>query len=401
MNVLILAQYFPPDMGGASTRAFNITKGLFKMGCTVKVVTAVPHYPLGKIPEIYHGKAFKRENWQFGEILRVWLPSIPHNSISNRIILHLCFIFSSLFALPSMGKIDIIWAANPNLFSIFPAIIYSIFKNAPIIRNVDDLWPESFYERGFVKSQIIRSILDITAWLSYFIPIAITPISSNYKQRIIEKYNIPKNKIHVIEVGIDIEEISQFNKKDNDIFIVMYSGILGLGYDFNCVLKAAKKLENYTSIIFVIRGIGELERIIKRRVIEYDLKNFVVDSHYISKKKLAQILSSADVFLLPMSIKSNADEGLPAKVFEYQALGKPIICCSQGQSAKYIRSTGSGLVIKPEDYQALTKAILRLYRDDKLRQRLGMNGSYYVSQNMTSERIGERMFRVFSKVIDL
>ena len=30
MHILIIAQYFPPDMGGASTRAFNIVKGLLK-----------------------------------------------------------------------------------------------------------------------------------------------------------------------------------------------------------------------------------------------------------------------------------------------------------------------------------------------------------------------------------
>jgi len=401
MNVLILAQYFPPDMGGASTRTYNVAKGLHKKGCNIKVVTGFPHYPHGKIPKIYQGKAFKMEERKIGEIVRVWLPALPHNKIINRIVLHFCFIFSSLFALPFIGEVDVIWAANPNLFSIYPAILYCMFKNAPIIRNVDDLWPESFYIRGLVKSKILRNILDFTAWLSYVIPVAITPISPSYKQRIIEKYNIAKNKIHIIEVGIDIDEISQFNKTDNDIFIVMYSGILGVGYDFNCVLKAAKKLEDYKSIKFVIRGIGELEHKIRKTISEYDIKNLELDANYVSKTKLAQILSSADLFLLPMSIRSNADEGLPTKVFEYQAFGKPIICCSQGQSAKYIRSTDSGLVVKPEDHKALAEAILRLYRDNKSRQRLGKNGAYYVSQNMTSEKIGERMFRVFSEVICL
>ena len=400
MNVLVIAQYFPPDMGGASTRAFNVVKGLHKKGCNIKVVTGFPHYPHGKVPEIYHGKALKMEKREVGESVRVWLPSLPHNTIINRLVLHFCFIFSSLFALPFVGEVDVIWAANPNLFSIFPAMMYSIFKNAPIVRNVDDLWPESFYESGLVKLKILRNILDFTAWLSYVVPIAITPISPRFKQRIVEKYNITKNKIHVIEVGVDVEEIYLFDKIDSDIFIVMYSGILGVGYDFNCVLKAAKKLEDYKSIKFIIRGIGELEHKIRKMISEYDIKNLELDANYVTKTKLVQILSSADLFLLPMSIRSNADEGLPTKVFEYQAFGKPIICCSQGQSAIYIRSTDSGLVVKPEDHLALAKGILRLYRDDKLRQRLGMNGSYYVSHHMTPERIGERMFRVFSKIID-
>jgi len=38
MKVLVVAQYFPPDMGGASTRASNVVKGLLSKGCEVTVV---------------------------------------------------------------------------------------------------------------------------------------------------------------------------------------------------------------------------------------------------------------------------------------------------------------------------------------------------------------------------
>jgi len=32
MRVLVLAQYFPPDMGGGATRAYNVAAGLLKAG---------------------------------------------------------------------------------------------------------------------------------------------------------------------------------------------------------------------------------------------------------------------------------------------------------------------------------------------------------------------------------
>ena len=47
MKVLIISQYFPPDIGGGSTRAYNITKGLIRKGCKVILITAFPHYPTG------------------------------------------------------------------------------------------------------------------------------------------------------------------------------------------------------------------------------------------------------------------------------------------------------------------------------------------------------------------
>ena len=57
MKILIIAQYFYPDFGGASTRAFNVAKGLVNLGNTVKVVTAFPHYPHGRVPSRYKRKA--------------------------------------------------------------------------------------------------------------------------------------------------------------------------------------------------------------------------------------------------------------------------------------------------------------------------------------------------------
>jgi len=38
MNVLVIAELFPPDMGGGSTRAFNVVKGLVSLGHGVTVI---------------------------------------------------------------------------------------------------------------------------------------------------------------------------------------------------------------------------------------------------------------------------------------------------------------------------------------------------------------------------
>ena len=94
-------------------------------------------------------------------VLRVWIPALPHDSIANRVLLHFAFIFSSLFALPFVGRVDVVWSANPNLFSFFPSSVYGFVKGVPIVRNVDDLWPEVFYDLGYVNSNFIFPGTDI------------------------------------------------------------------------------------------------------------------------------------------------------------------------------------------------------------------------------------------------
>jgi colanic acid biosynthesis glycosyl transferase WcaI len=396
LRVLVLAQYFPPDMGGGSTRASNVVKGLLYKGCEVEIVAAFPHYPHGNVPKKYKGKPIVPERFCGAKALRVWIPSLPHSSIVSRIILHACFAVSALFALPSVGRVDVIWAANPNLFSIFPAIIYGFVKRRPIVRNVDDLWPEVFYELGIVRSKLMRRILDFLAWLSYAVPAAIAPISAGYKRRIVEKYRVYADKIHVVEVGVErVKPISSSGHDKKDRFVVMYSGVLGLGYDFDVVLDAASLLEKNEDVVLIIRGVGELAPELKRRINELNLNNIILDNRFLPKDELSALLASADVFLLPMASASCIDDGLPTKVFEYQAYGKPIICVSGGEPARYVEKTRSGIVVKPNDAYGLAHAITKLYKDRHLASELGWNGWRYVSENLILERIGERIYEVF------
>jgi len=398
LKVLVLAQYFPPDMGGASARVSNVVKGLLSKGCKVRVVAAFPHYPHGKVPKEYRGKAIVSEKAGDAKVLRVWIPALPHSSIVNRVILHMCFIVSCLFALSFVGDFDVVWAANPNLFSFFPAVVYGFVKRVPIARNVDDLWPEVFYELGLVRSMFMRKMLDFLAWLSYVVPVAITPTSAGYKRMIVSRYGVYPEKVHVVEVGVDEVKPLDADKDVKERFVVMYSGVLGLGYDFDVVLGAASLLAEYEDVVFVVRGVGELALKLRRQIKSLNLGNVVLDTRFLPKDELSVLLGSADVFVLPMASASFVDEGLPTKVFEYQAYGKPVICVSGGEPARYVEATGSGLVVKPKDAHGFADAVVRLYRDRKFAAELGWNGWRYVSENLTAEKIGERMYEVLASV---
>ena len=397
MRTLVFAQYFPPDTCGSSTRASNVVNGLLSKNCDVTIVAAFPHYPRGEIPSRYRRKLIAPERFGSGKVFRVWVPSLAHTTAFNRILLHFCFVFSSLFALPFVGKVDVIWGASPNLFSFFSCVVYGAIKRVPIVRNVDDLWPEVFYEMGYVKSKLAQKILDLLAWFSYVVPAAITPISESYKRKIVAKYGVPPSKVHVIEVGVNSIQPLDESNCSNDQFVLMYSGVLNLGYDFDLVLETARLLKKYKDIVFMIRGFGEVAPRLERLIVDLGLSNVVLDTRFLPKNELSFLLSSADVFLLPMPPLDFVDQGLPTKIFEYQSYGKPIICVSNGESARYVRLTNSGLVSKPSDPEALAQTVLRLYADRKLGRCLGSNGWKYVSENLTPPHLGEYMYNLFCK----
>jgi glycosyltransferase involved in cell wall biosynthesis len=80
-------------------------------------------------------------------------------------------------------------------------------------------------------------------------------------------------------------------------------------------------------------------------------------------------------------------------------VGKPIICCAEGQPAEYVKETESGVVVKPGDYKALANVIMYLKENPEAVKRMGASGRFYVERNLSIERIGQEMGNVLQQVI--
>lgn len=398
MNVLIIAQFFPPYFGGASTRAYNVAKSLVLQGCTVTVITAFPRLPNSKNSSKHKRRLLYTEEFEGMNLIRTRTAN-PTDSPWLLFLLYISFVFTSLLALHHVKKIDVIFAMNPMHFSVFSALAYKIVFNKKIIGSVDDLWPEVFYDSGAIKSTFIRKFLDFVALVSYKLQSAIIPVSPGYVSTLISKYRIPERKIIVIEAGVDSRRFEAIKnpKNSNEKKIVMYSGYMGHDYyDMDIVIKAASHLRS-ENILFVLRGFGGDNHKIEQMIESNNLDNLELRTEILSKDEAISAMKAADIFLLPLSQLLATDRGLPTKIFEYQALGKPIICISKGESANYITKTKSGLLMTSNDPSVLAGLIMKLANDKELAYRLGRNGRDYVRNNITLEKLGERLIKVIQK----
>lgn len=80
----------------------------------------------------------------------------------------------------------------------------------------------------------------------------------------------------------------------------------------------------------------------------------------------------------------------PAKLFPVMACAKPIIFSGRGEGAELVRSAKAGVVVIPEDPQALADAIGSLSAETSLAAELGSNGRLFVEQNYTWSRLVSR-----------
>ena len=395
-NLLVLSQYFPPDVSGGATRAFNYSKCLEQQGYNVTVVTAYPHQH-GPVPENYRNKLTKKEKFCNLNLIRVWIPSLLHSSIKNSAILNFSFCISSLFPLFSLkSKPDIILAFEPNLFSIIPAYIYSKLRGGIIIRIVDDMWPELLYEQKILKSNSLKKLLTNLAKFSYNYSKHIITLNNEVKESIHNSYGINNDKINVISHGID-ETVFTFTKKERQkIFTLMYSGSLNASYDFDLILNAAKKLKD-KNIQFIIRGKGKQLSYLEDQKKKFQIDNLIIDPSFVPIEQLSSTLSRADVLLVPMVKGNSINLSLPTKILESQAIGRPIICCSSGAIGDYVKTTNSGINVNEGDLAGFIDAILKLESNDQLCQEFGQNGRNFVEKNHTFEIIRNNLSSIIQK----
>ncbi len=395
-SVIILSQYFPPDMSGAGTRAYNYSKCLEK-NYDVTVITAHPHLHK-QVSKKLKWKLIHKENEYGLKIIRVWVPSILHSSARNRIRLHFSYMITSL--IPMWGlKPSIIFVFQPNLFSIIPAYIYSKLRGGKVIRAVDDLWPEGLYERGYAKSKILKRILDRLAKFSYHYPKYNLPVVEETAKYLEKFYNISNNKIEVIEHGVDTKIYKYQEKKPSEKFILMYSGSLVESYDFDMILNAAKKLRD-ENIIFIIRGSGILYSYLQNQKEKYNLENIIIDNKMVPLTEISDILGSADAFMVPMNDQFSLNTNLPTKILEYQSIGRPIICCSNGAPGNFVERTKTGINIEVGNVNAFVEAILSLKSKPELCKTLGRNGRDLIEGKISLEKISHRLDQIIQKTIN-
>ena len=392
--MLVIAQYFPPDIGGSATRAFNLAKGLFLNGCNVTVVAAFPHYPHGKIPKEYRWRPIKVEWMGKIRVIRTFMPPIKSVGFFKRILLIGAFAVSSLFALPFVGKVDAVWSS-----SWVSGLVYGRVKRRPVALNEDDLTLEDLVDLKLIdEDSLVLRIAERVYRLFLTKGDVVTPISSGYVETLSRKYWVEKSRIHVVRGGVDLSVFKPSVHEQNvgKKFVVLYSGAFSVAYDFEQIFRAAKIVEaEHDDVEFVLQGIGELLGSMRSKVNELNVRNVKIVDKLLSREDVAELLNQADVLVLPLVEFKTPYLGMSSKLYEYQAVGKPIICCCNGLPSDYVEETNSGLAVKSGDYEAFAEAVISLKENPRLAQMMGENGRKYVETEASVEAIGLKMKKIF------
>jgi colanic acid biosynthesis glycosyl transferase WcaI len=398
MKLLIVTQYFWPE----SFRINDIAVSLVERGHEVTVLTATPNYPEGKFFKGYNWLQKSKENYKGVNILRVPVIARGKKSKIKLLLNYLSYAFSASLCGPFIcpSKIDLVLVLQLSPVTIgIPGIVMKKLKKAPLFFWVQDLWPESLTAVGVIKpsSVILKPIIKLVEYLySKSDRILIqskafeAPIRK-YRDDIETFYYLP-NCAEKIFKPIQADKSNQEFKQIPKGFCIMFAGNIGEAQDFETILKAAKILETYKDINWVILGDGRAKFWIEEKIQDMGLQKVfhLLGKHPIEKMPI--YFSYADVMLVTLKKDPIFSYTIPAKIQSYLACSKPIIAGLDGEGASVVRESGAGVSCEPENPKELAEKVLEIYHMSEVeRENMGKAGQQFFKNNFESDMLVTRL----------
>jgi glycosyltransferase involved in cell wall biosynthesis len=403
MRILYISQYFPPEVGATQTRAVEMATTLVSRGHSVTMLTEFPNHPHGIIPRQYRGKFRVVERYRGIDVVRSWVYARPQKTFVTRMGFYLSFMTTSILTGSVLsGRYDVVYATSPPFFVGVSGLLLSRIRNIPFVFEVRDLWPESAVELGelnnprFIRwsEQLERQYYRRAARL---IPVT-TGIRNELEQR---GYG---DKVTLIPNGTNTRlfynhgPVRRRELGDQNEFIVLYAGILGIAQGFESLCELAARYREDTGVRFVFIGDGPMKERILQLKQQQGLDRLSVMGQ-VPRETIPEYLSSADCCLVPLRRNRLFKGALPSKMFDYMACERPIVLSVDGEARRVLEESGGGLYAEPENVEAMSAAIDRLRAHPDLGREMGQNGRRFVEQRYSRRQQALQLERVLYNVI--
>jgi glycosyltransferase involved in cell wall biosynthesis len=226
----------------------------------------------------------------------------------------------------------------------------------------------------------------------------IIAVSERVAKALANRSYVEKNKVIVINNGIDIETFKpsedqkkQFRDKlsilDQDRAILFLS-LISKQKGTDIAIKALNELSHINDIKLIIAGDGEYLKEAKLLVKYYGIESRVIFAGFISNEDTPKYYNVSDIFIFPtLRLESH-----PIVLIEAMACMKPIIASNIGGIPDVIDDGINGILIPPGDFRELARQIDILLNDSSYSKTLASNARLKARDKFDVNRmIGETL----------
>jgi glycosyltransferase involved in cell wall biosynthesis len=432
MKILYVSQYFPPEMGAPAARAAELSRHWAAAGHDVTVLTGFPNHPTGIVPPEYRAKFRRlvaREEVNGVNIVRTWLLPFPNRKAYERMLNYSSFCLSAAAAGSFVTRPDVVIATSPQLLVGLSGWWIARCKRVPFVFEVRDLWPESLAAVGMGDGDsILHRTLGKIAGFLYRHSDRVVVVTAAFEEFLVKNWNVPRDKISVIENGVETqlfapepatdlrsEDLRSEDPRREDPrreerrrelgfegkFVVSYIGTMGMAHGLETIIDAATSLQKTNpKIAFLMLGEGAD----KERIVALARDRGINNMRFLDqqpREKIPSYICASDVCLVLLKKTELFKTVLPTKMLEFMSCARPVILGVDGQARTILEDACGGLVIEPENPNALIEAMCYLEANRDLARELGRNGREHMLRKFSRRQTAEKYIRVLERMLNL
>ncbi len=209
---------------------------------------------------------------------------------------------------------------------------------------------------------------------------AVLTVSHNSKADIHAQMGVPLERLTVVPVGVDHEVFRPYRDvvaRPGRLMVTSSSDVPMKG--LVPLLEAVAKLRVERDIDLIVIGRPRPGGRVARSLERLGLEDIVTTISGVSDEELARLYGEAQVAVVP-----SLYEGFSLPAIEAMACAVPVVATTGGALPEVVGVSGeTGLLVPPNDPEALVEAIGRLLDDEDLRRELGQRGRERVMQRFT------------------
>lgn len=391
MKILIYSANFAPEPTGIGKYSGEMAAWLAREGHEVRVIAAPPYYPQWKVTEGYNGARYSQEQWSGVSVHRapIWVPR--KLSGATRILHLLSFALSSLpLALRhAFWKPDVVLAVAPAIVCAPAGWLAARLSGATAWLHVQDFEIDVGFRLGMMKRGLLGRIVSAgERWLLRRFD-RVSSISHRMLERAAQK-GVAPDRLVFFPNWVDTDSIQPAARSaayrqelgiPDDAIVALYSGTLGAKHGLQAIPAMASRLQDVKKLVFVICGDGVLKAQLQ------ELSAGLPNVRFLPLQpveRLGELLAMADIQLLTQSPGAQ-DLVMPSKLGGMLASGRPIVATSHPGTEIVRVVHGRGIVVPPDDLDALIGAVAELAAQPEARRRLGAAARRYAEEHLARE----------------
>jgi glycosyltransferase involved in cell wall biosynthesis len=387
-KILIVSQYYYPDVTAAAFRIKETADILCSKGHRVAVITAKPHkgiiHSSGKIDDANV------------EVIRLPIIKYYGKGKWNYLAHYTSFMCNALFyyLVNFRRKYDFVYATSPPLPVGLAGFLMSVIQGSKFILDIRDIWPDSAVAAGQLnKNSKLYEFGKILEHRIYQKADLITCVSRPMADYI--KSIVPRKNVKVIYNGVPIKYLQMMNSSNNHNnyilqegkFNITYIGNMGRVQNLQLILEVAKEIKlEMPEIVFYLIGEGVERQKLEKFRKDNSLENVVITGPVV-KEQAMRLMVESDALFFHLKDVMVMEKTVPSKVFDYMTAGKPILFGIKGEGKAILQQVKGNIYYYPESVESFIKAIKELKATYPELSRYAIGNKKLVEEYYTREKM--------------